>query len=91
MLWLRNNGSTLTSQMVDSISVVLITFFYTKAFKVPEGELESEYIIMLILSNYVFKMTAALLDTIPFYIGVKYLSKYLNINPIAEYSQDKNS
>ncbi len=90
MLWLRNNGSTLTSQMVDSISVVLITFFYTKAFKVPEGELESEYIIMLILSNYVFKMTAALLDTIPFYIGVKFLSKYLNINPIAEYSEESD-
>ncbi len=26
-MWLRNNGSTLTSQMVDSIAVILITYF----------------------------------------------------------------
>ena len=44
---------------------------------------------MLIASNHVFKMTSALLDTVPFYIGVKWLSKYLNIDPLKEYHEEK--
>jgi uncharacterized integral membrane protein (TIGR00697 family) len=88
MLWLRNNGSTLTSQLVDSISVVLITFFYAKAITIPEGETELGFLIVLIISNYVFKMTAALLDTIPFYMGVRFLKKYLDMDPNAEYANE---
>lgn len=87
MLWLRNNGSTLTSQMVDSVAVVLITYFYAKAITIPEDETVTGFLIILILSNYVFKMTAALVDTLPFYIGVKFLSRYLNIDPNENYSQ----
>lgn len=80
-LWLRNNGSTLTSQMVDSIAVITITFIGARsALHIMPGESAFHAIIILILSNYVFKMVSALLDTIPFYIGVKYLSKYLNID-----------
>lgn len=89
MLWLRNNASTLTSQMVDSVAVILITFFYTKAIKVPEGQSTISFLIVLILSSYMFKMAAALLDTIPFYIGVRFLSKYLNINPNAEFEEQE--
>lgn len=88
MLWLRNNGSTLTSQLVDSISVVLITFFYAKAITIPEGETEFGFLVILILSNYVFKMTAALLDTIPFYLGVRFFKKFLDIDPNEEYKEE---
>ncbi len=84
-LWLRNNGSTLTSQMVDSLAVVLITYFFTHSQLVQEGQEVFPALMVLILSNYIFKMVAALLDTIPFYIGVRFLSKYLNINPVQEY------
>jgi hypothetical protein len=90
-LWLRNNGSTLTSQMVDSFAVVLITFYHTHAIQIPEGQTVIKTLVILILSNYVFKMTSALIDTIPFYVGSKYLSRYLNINPIKEYSEKKES
>ncbi len=89
MLWLRNNGSTFTSQMVDSIAVVSITYLYANAIEIPEGALVLNYLIMLILSNYIFKMAAALVDTIPFYIGVHYLSNYLNINPLAQYKSEE--
>ncbi len=90
MLWLRNNGSTFTSQMVDSIAVVSITFLYANAIEIPVGASVLSYLTMLILSNYVFKMLTALFDTIPFYIGVHYLSKYLNIDPIEQYQvEDK--
>jgi queuosine precursor transporter len=85
LLWLRNNGSTLTSQLVDSLSVVLITFLFTNAIQVPEGYSTLKYLIILITSNYIFKMVAALIDTIPFYIGVRFLSKFLDVNPVAEY------
>ncbi len=84
-LWLRNNGSTLTSQMVDSVAVILITYFYSNAIHINPGETVMHGLIILILSNYVFKMVAALLDTIPFYLGVKFLSRYLQLDPVEEF------
>lgn len=88
-LWLRNNGSTLTSQMVDSIAVILITYFFSTAIHIHHGETVAHGLFILIMSNYVFKMVSALLDTLPFYIGVKYLSRYLDIDPIKEYREEK--
>ncbi len=84
-LWLRNNGSTLTSQLIDSLAVVLITYYGTKAIQIQEHHHVFSYLMMLIISNYIFKMISALLDTIPFYFGVKALSKFLNIDTIKEY------
>lgn len=87
-LWLRNNGSTLTSQLIDSIAVVLITYYGAKAIELHPNTHVFSFIIMLIASNYMFKMTAALLDTIPFYIGVKWLSGFLDIDPVKEYKEE---
>jgi hypothetical protein len=80
-LWLRNNGSTLTSQMVDSIAVILITYFFSNAISIKPGETVVHGLMILILSNYVFKMTSALVDTLPFYLGTRWLSRYLQIDP----------
>ena len=80
-LWLRNNGSTLTSQMVDSVAVILITYFFTNAISITPGETITHGLMVLILSNYSFKMVAALVDTLPFYMGTKWLSRYLHIDP----------
>jgi uncharacterized integral membrane protein (TIGR00697 family) len=86
MLWLRNNASTLTSQMVDSVAVVTITYFYaSSAIHITPGETVMHALTILILSNYFFKMLSALIDTIPFYIGVHYLSKYLQIDTTKEF------
>lgn len=87
-LWLRNNGSTLTSQMVDSITVILITYFFTNAISITPGETVAHGLLILILSNYLFKMTAALLDTIPFYIGTRWLSRYLQIDTTKGYGSN---
>ncbi|MCB2196278.1 MAG: queuosine precursor transporter [Bacteroidetes bacterium] len=89
-LWLRNNGSTLTSQLIDSIAVVLITYYGAKAIEIQDDRHVFSYLMMLIISNYIFKMVSALLDTIPFYIGVKWLSKYLNIDPLETYKEEKH-
>lgn len=89
-LWLRNNGSTTVSQLVDSISVVLITHFYAHALPLEDGESVWRQIIIIILSSYIFKFTAALVDTVPFYVGVRYLSEYLDIeSPYRNYSLKK--
>ncbi len=89
-LWLRNNGSTLTSQMVDSVAVILITYFFTNAISITPGETVAHALFILVLSNYMFKMTATLIDTIPFYIGTRLLSRYLRIDPGKEYRQIEN-
>ena len=84
-LWLRNNGSTLVSQLVDTTSVILITHFYAHALPVNgDGEIWPQ-LLLFIISGYVFKLAAALVDTIPFYIGVHYLSRYLHIDPHREH------
>lgn len=72
-LWLRNNCSTLISQMVDSIAVVTVTF--GAAF--IAGDMALKTILVLIGSNYLFKMVVALVDTVPFYILTSKLRRYL--------------
>ncbi len=91
-LWLRNNGSTLTSQMVDSVAVVTITYIYAKsAIMIQPGETVTHTLVILILSNYVYKMVSALIDTIPFYIGTKHLSRYLKIDLSTEFEKEGKS
>ncbi|MGH1363917.1 MAG: queuosine precursor transporter [Calditrichia bacterium] len=63
-LWLRNNASTLLSQIVDTVAVMMITFV---------GVLPMNQILDLILYGYLFKVCAALFDTPFFYLGVRYL------------------
>jgi uncharacterized integral membrane protein (TIGR00697 family) len=86
MLWLRNNGSTLTSQMVDSVAVITVTWFTAKnAIQIAPGETVIHGLIILVLSNYVFKMVSALVDTIPFYLGTMWLSRYLQLDTLKEF------
>lgn len=79
MLWLRNNGSTLISQLVDSVAVILITHYMAKGLPIHEGKSLFIQLSSFILSAYIFKVVIALLDTIPFYFGTKALRKYLKI------------
>ncbi len=88
-LWLRNNGSTLISQLVDTTAVILITHFWAQALPLPpEGRSLFWHLALFIITGYAFKATCALVDTIPFYIGVKYLSVYLQIDPTIEHRAD---
>ena len=88
-LWLRNNGSTLVSQMVDTVAVILITHFLAHALPLPpEGRSLTLHLMLFIVTGYAFKFVCALVDTIPFYIGVRYLSRYLRIDPTIEHRAD---
>jgi len=81
-LWLRNNASTLVSQLVDSCAVILITHFYAQALPVDAEEALWPQLFTFIASGYVFKLVVALIDTLPFYLAVHYLSGYLAIDPM---------
>ena len=86
-LWLRNNGSTLVSQFVDTFAVITITHFYARALPIdPEASVWPQ-LWVYIGSGYAFKFAAALLDTLPFYLGVAWLSRYLEIDPLAEHRE----
>ncbi|MEM1311127.1 MAG: queuosine precursor transporter [Cyanobacteria bacterium P01_H01_bin.153] len=76
-LWLRNNGSTLLSQLVDTTAVILITHFLAGALPInPDAHLGPQ-LLVFIAYGYAFKLVAALLDTGPFYLCVYGLSRYL--------------
>lgn len=88
-LWLRNNGSTLLSQLVDTVAVILISHFYARSLPPPaEGATLTQHLLLLIATGYLFKVAAALLDTIPFYLAVSWLKGYLEFDPMAEHAQE---
>jgi uncharacterized integral membrane protein (TIGR00697 family) len=84
-LWLRNNGSTLISQFVDTFAVITITHFYAKGLPIDPSSAIWPQLWVFIGSGYVFKVMIALLDTGPFYIGVHYLSRYLEVDSHMEF------
>lgn len=74
MLWLRNNGSTLTSQLIDTAIFTSIAFL---------GSVGTNDFISIFLTTYLFKVLVALFDT-PF----AYLSR--KIKPFNEEKEIKN-
>jgi uncharacterized integral membrane protein (TIGR00697 family) len=90
-LWLRNNGSTLVSQFVDTFAVITITHFWARGLPIdPQAALWPQ-LWVFIGSGYVFKAVVALLDTLPFYLGVHWLSRWLEIDPSAEHDADREA
>ena len=84
-LWLRNNGSTLVSQSVDTVVVILVTYWLGGfASMLAEDTNLVSFLVTLMVTGYIFKFLCALVDTLPFYLLVRWLSKYLEIDPNAE-------
>jgi len=91
-LWLRNNASTLVSQLVDTVAVILITHFVARALPLPpDGRAIWMHLSLFIATGYVFKLVVALLDTIPLYLAVAWLKRYLQIDPTLEDSNAAKS
>ena len=53
-LWLRNNGSTLTSQLIDTVIFTFIAFW---------GVYPTGVFLSILITTYLFKAVVALLDT----------------------------
>lgn len=62
LLWLRNNGSTLISQLVDTVLFTTLAFW---------GVYPTKIFISIMVTTYVFKAIVALLDTPFMYIASK--------------------
>lgn len=80
-LWLRNNGSTLVSQLVDTTAVILITHYYAGVLPIDPTSAVFPQLAAFIATGYVFKAVIAALDTLPFYLGSAWLSRYLRLPP----------
>ena len=64
-LWLRNNGSTVASQLIDTTLVVCILFL---------GVWNGDQIFQAIIDGWLFKMLMAFIDT-PIIYGIVYFLK----------------
>ena len=65
-LWLRNNASTVLSQLLDSVLVVLVLFY---------GVWDADKMMSTILDLWLFKALVALADTPLFYFGTWFLKR----------------
>lgn len=77
-LWLRNNASTIGSQLIDTVLILSILY--------ASGGLGADVtdlgtLVGLMLSSYAFKVCFALFDTPFFYLGVYLLRRRVGIVP----------
>lgn len=75
-LWLRNNGSTMVSQLVDSTAILSILYF---AGNLGDAVNTIGALFILIINSYLFKFLFALLDTPIFYWASFKLKAHLAI------------
>lgn len=74
-LWLRNNFSTITSQLVDTFLIL----FLLMSLSPEEGLQNWSDLKKLFLNGFLFKILVALIDTIPLYLLVNLLRKKFNL------------
>lgn len=70
-LWLRNNFSTISSQFVDTLVVLLLLC--------SAGEIPWDQFVRLLLMGFLFKVFVALLDTPLFYLLNFWVRKRFNL------------
>ena len=74
-LWLRNNFSTITSQLVDTFLIL----FLLMSLSPEEGLQNWSDLKKLFFNGFLFKILVALIDTIPLYLLVNFLRKKFNL------------
>ncbi|TVP44091.1 MAG: VUT family protein [Gemmatimonadales bacterium] len=72
-LWLRNNASTMVSQLVDSTAILTILYL---AGNLGDAVTGVGTLVILILNSYLFKAMAAALDTPLIYLGAFLFRNY---------------
>jgi uncharacterized integral membrane protein (TIGR00697 family) len=71
-LWLRNNASTMTSQFVDTATVLLLLCFF--------GAIEWNRFYDLLLNGFLFKVLVAAIDTPFLYLFVGIIKKHFGLS-----------
>jgi uncharacterized integral membrane protein (TIGR00697 family) len=80
-LWLRNNGSTMVSQLADT--VIVNSIFLGFGLGLPW-----DIVGKIIVAVYLFKIGMAALDTPLIYLGVALLRSYIKADAVEETSED---
>lgn len=82
-LWLRNNGSTLVSQLVDTVMVVTVALVVWPRLDGNPGTAALDFAGWreIVIGQYVFKAGIALLDTPVFYLGTFALRAWIRNDP----------
>ena len=89
-LWLRNNGSTMVSQCIDTVAVILITYWIGGLNSMIQDDTHiPTFLFTLIATGYAFKFIAAMVDTPIIYGAVHLLKPYLRIDPYREHTADR--
>ena len=70
-LWLRNNGSTIFSQLIDTLSVLFLLCSF--------GVIDWVRFYPLLLNGFLFKVLVALIDTPFFYLFSHLLRKFFGL------------
>ncbi|MGB0953925.1 MAG: queuosine precursor transporter, partial [Planctomycetota bacterium] len=73
-LWLRNNASTVFSQLLDSLLVVVVLFY---------GRMSGSEMASIVFDLWLFKASVAMLDTPLFYLTATYIPRWLHRDPKA--------
>jgi uncharacterized integral membrane protein (TIGR00697 family) len=81
MLWLRNNASTMVSQLLDTVIFISLAFNILPAF-IGGKPLPWDVVGTIILGQYIVKLLIALLDTPLVYLGVMITRNYLEAQRI---------
>jgi uncharacterized integral membrane protein (TIGR00697 family) len=76
-LWLRNNASTIVSQLLDTVLVVFVLFVGVK---------DAAWMGGVILDGWTFKVLCALVDTPVCYAVIYAYRRHLNLGPRGEAS-----
>lgn len=76
-LWLRNNGSTILSQLIDTSLVVIIALILYPKFTGVSEAISWSSALQIIIGQYIFKAFIALVDTPFIYVFVYGIQKYL--------------
>ncbi|MBU3927435.1 MAG: queuosine precursor transporter [Bacteroidetes bacterium] len=81
-LWIRNNFSTIASQLVDTITILLLLCGF--------GVIEWELFWILVLNGYLFKVMFALFDTPVIYVMVHFIRKHFDMVDVNKHLLEDN-
>lgn len=84
-LWLRNNASTVFSQLVDTLLVVSIALVWWPQVDGNPSTVAISWTVWwgIVVGQYLFKIAIAAIDTPFFYLGAHYLRKWIEADPKA--------
>jgi len=77
LLWLRNNLSTASSQLIDSLTFAFLAFaVFPRLMLDPENVLPMSVVWQIVITTYVLKLIVAAIDTPFIYFSLRFSPKH---------------